>query len=94
MLTAAGEDRYVKVRLLFISDGFWLKEMPFGVELRKKFSLLQSPGMTGLGYGSSCVALVSSSDAVDDVKGTSLRFFIYAADIFTNHSQKKKNHAD
>src|SRR5258708_31550599 len=94
MLTAAGEDRYVKVRLVFISDGFWLEEMPFDVELRSKFSLLQSPGMTGLGYGSSCVALVSSSDAADDVKGTCLRFFIDAADIFTNHSQEKKNHPD
>src|SRR5258708_7275379 len=94
MLTAAGEDRYVKVRPLFISDGFWLERMPFEGELRSQFSLSQSSGMTGLGYRSSCVALVCPSDAADDVKGTCLRFFIDASDIFTNHSQEKKNHPD
>jgi len=90
MLTAAGDDRYVKVRLAFISDGFWLEEIPFDVELRSKFSLLELLGMTCLCYRSSCLVLVSSSDAADDVKGTCLRFFIDAADIFTKHSQEKE----
>ena len=84
MLTSAGDDRYVTVRLLFISDGFWLGEIPFDVELRSKFPLLESLGMICLRYRSSCLFLVSSSDAANDVKGTCLRFFIDPLAIFTN----------
>src|SRR5258706_9269437 len=90
MLTSAGDDRYVKVRLGFIPDGFWPEEIPFDVELRSKFSLLESLGMICLRYRSSCLALVSSSEAANDVKGTCLRFFTDAANILANHSQKKE----
>jgi len=48
MLTSAGDDKYVNVRVVLISNGFELEEMPFAVELRSKFSVLESLGMWSL----------------------------------------------
>src|SRR5882724_2017546 len=44
MLTSAGEDKYVNVRLLFISHGFGLVEIPFCGRAKIEFLV---PGIAG-----------------------------------------------
>jgi hypothetical protein len=48
MLTSAGDDKYVNVRVVLVSSGFGLEEIPFEVELRSKFPVLESLGMWSL----------------------------------------------
>jgi hypothetical protein len=48
MLTSAGDDKYVNVRVVSISSGFGLEEIPFTVELRSKFPVLESLGIWSL----------------------------------------------